>query len=333
MHYIFIDTNVFLDFYRTSNNDTSPKKLDEILKKVKSNSDKYYFYITDNLKDEFYRNREKVLKEQHDNFNKDLKLTGISTPTIIRSLESYDTFNEILNGLERKKQELLKDFISKSKNHIFAQDLFMEDFFKLNEMHFFTQNEKNLARDRYDFGYPPGKNKTYGDALHWLHLLDKVPKGESLYFVTKDNDFTNPLDTNELNPFLLQEWKRHEKGDLYLLTSFHSLLHKIDEKDKEIEKEYITEIIESLVESGSFSTTHAYISKLKPYANKMDKEQIILFLKGFYSNQQINWISSDKAIKEFLNLLIKNPNYSLESRLTIKSEYYNNDNDFPDDQM
>ncbi|OHC21601.1 MAG: hypothetical protein A3F63_15740 [Pseudomonadales bacterium RIFCSPHIGHO2_12_FULL_40_16] len=57
MHHIFIDTNVFLDFYRESKQDYDQNKLDKILNKFREKSSIYKVYLTDYLKDEVFRNR------------------------------------------------------------------------------------------------------------------------------------------------------------------------------------------------------------------------------------------------------------------------------------
>ena len=74
MHHIFIDTNIFLDFYRESQHNYSTNKLNEILSKFIDNSSTYNVHITNHLKDEIFRNRAKVLKEQYDDLSKKLKL-------------------------------------------------------------------------------------------------------------------------------------------------------------------------------------------------------------------------------------------------------------------
>lgn len=331
MHHIFIDTNIFLDFYRESHQENTPQKLNEILQKIQNSPNNYKIYLTDNLKDEFYRNRAKVLKDQYDQLNSKLKLTGLGIPTVIRTLELHAPFQESLNNLERAKQAMLNDFLERSKNKGFEQDRFMEEFFNISEIYKFKQEEKDKARDRYDFGYPPGKNKTYGDALSWLHLLNEVPEGQSLYLVTRDNDFKNPLDSKDLHPFLKQEWQDLRKGELYLIDSLNILFHTLDATDQEIEKSYISELIDDLVQSGSFQSTHNIIAELKEYIDKFDVEQLAKIFRGFYSNPQFNWISTDTDIKVFLGRLTTNNNYSLESRLAIKNEYYDTSKDFPDD--
>ncbi len=121
MHHIFIDTNIFLDFYRESQHNFSTSKLNEIISKFTTKSQIYKVYITNYLKDEIFRNRATVLKEQHDELSKKLKLIK-GFPTVVRSLNTYSEFELNLKSLEISYQTLKDEFLEKSKNRGFEQD-------------------------------------------------------------------------------------------------------------------------------------------------------------------------------------------------------------------
>lgn len=57
MYKIFIDTNIFLDFYRYNSNDNI-LEIEKEFKKYKN-----YFINTQQSYDEFYRNRERTINE------------------------------------------------------------------------------------------------------------------------------------------------------------------------------------------------------------------------------------------------------------------------------
>ena len=95
---------------------------------------------------------------------------------------------------------------------------------------------------------------------------------------------------------------------------------KSDEADKTFEQSYISEELDKLVDSGSFSETHIQISKLSKYADKFDKNQILKFLNGYYRNPQINWISTDNDVKDFLRLIQNNQHYSIELRKSAREQ-------------
>ena len=81
-----------------------------------------------------------------------------------------------------------------------------------------------------------------------------------------------------------------------------------------------SEELDKLVDSGSFSETHIQISKLSKYADKFDKNQILKFLNGYYRNPQINWISTDNDVKDFLRLIQNNQHYSIELRKSAREQ-------------
>jgi predicted nucleic acid-binding protein len=327
MHHVFIDTNVFLDFYRESQHKYDKDKLDNILNKFIEKSDTYKVYVTDYLKDEIFRNRAKVLKEQSDELSKKLKLTnGFST--VVRSLSTYDQFQKDLKSLEKSYQQLSNEFLKNSKDRLFDQDKFLSDFFEIYPIHQVSDAEKLAARDRFDFGYPPGKKDSYGDALNWLYLLSAVPINTDLYLVSRDKDFSNPLEQKEINPYLAQEWHQKKNGKIIYLDSIVSLIHILDSADEEFEKTYISEQLDKLVNSPNFAETHSQISKLKSFVGKFTQEQIVQFITGFYKNPQINWISSDTDVKEFLRLIKANSHYSKELRETIKHELHGEEEEF-----
>lgn len=325
MHHIFIDTNTFLDFYRDSKLDFDKEKLDLILQTFREKSDVYKVYITDYLKDEVFRNREKVLKIQYDELKGKLTLNN-NLPTVARNLDTYQQFYDDLKALAKSYQKLNQEFLEKSEKCLFDADDFLNQFFAIYPIHEVTSEDKLAARDRYDFGYPPGKQNSYGDALNWLHLLSKVPNNQNIYLVSRDNDFANPLNKKNINPYLEKEWRDLKNGEIIFLDSIFSLIHELDNVDKDIEKTYINEQLQKLINSTSFSETHIQISKLKDSVCNFTQEQIIQFITGFYKNHQIKWISSDPDIKEFLTLIQKNSHYSKELRESIKNEL-NSEND------
>ncbi|ENX12420.1 hypothetical protein F894_02951 [Acinetobacter sp. CIP 51.11] len=331
MHHIFIDTNIFLDFYRESQHKYDKDKLENILNKFQQKSDTYKVYITDYLKDEIFRNRAKVLKEQSNELSKKLNLTK-SFSTVVRSLSVYDQFEKDLKELEKSYQQLKAEFLKNSKDRLFDQDKFLNDFFEIYPIHQVSDTEKLAARDRFDFGYPPGKKDSYGDALNWLYLLSAVPEGADLYLVSRDKDFSNPLEDKEVNPYLAQEWSTKKNGRIIYLDSIVSLIHILDSADEEFEKTYISEQLNKLVNSPNFAETHIQISKLKSFVPKFTQEQIIQFITAYYKNPQINWISSDSDVKEFLSLIQENPHFSHELRKTIKNELNGDDEDEPDEK-
>jgi len=57
-------------------------------------------------------------------------------------------------------------------------------------------------------GNPPGKKKgaTIGDEVNWEALLEEVPNGADLHFVSSDSDYAAAMDPYRFDPFLDKEW-------------------------------------------------------------------------------------------------------------------------------
>ena len=95
---LFIDTNIFLDFYHLSGADIAElHKLTELLK-----SGDLKLFITDQLSDEFKRNRDNKIKDAMNAFNKP-KLS-INFPAFWKL---YPEYTELKSMLEEATQNTL----------------------------------------------------------------------------------------------------------------------------------------------------------------------------------------------------------------------------------
>jgi hypothetical protein len=160
-----------------------------------------------------------------------------------------------------------------------------------------------LARNRIAIGNPPGKNGSLGDALNWEALLETIPKGENLYFLTDDKDYASPIDTNVFNTYLSQEWRTQKKSEIVFYRSlsefFKEHFPKISlasETEKDLD-------IQSLANSTSFVQTHAIVSKLNKYSD-FTVAQVNAIIDATITNNQVHWILSDTDINGFLTKVV-----------------------------
>src|SRR5262249_12083926 len=124
-----------------------------------------------------------------------------------------------------------------------------------------------LARTRIDVGNPPGKNGSLGDALNWEILLQNVPDGEPLYFVTDDKDYVSPIDSSIFNAYLSQEWQNQKGSEIVYFKSLSEFFKEHFPKitlASELEKDLV---IRDLADSSSFVETHTIISKLNKFSD------------------------------------------------------------------
>lgn len=94
---VFIDANIYLDFYR-SNNDAL-KIFDELLRSVSS------IILTDQIVNEFYRNREVVLKTVKAKFITETQIESFSS-SYLQGLKEFAELNELKKEYNKKRKKI-----------------------------------------------------------------------------------------------------------------------------------------------------------------------------------------------------------------------------------
>lgn len=222
MH-LFIDTNVFLNYYRHTADDT--KILDRLCQHVAAGS--IALHLPLQVKNEWIRNRERGLHESNEAFR---KAVPPGLPRHLDGLDSTAKYQETLLAMMTARDQLLIEAnskalqfdleVDKSLNRVFASATLYDDDVAVFEM----------AKNRADKGNPPGKRDSYGDQYNWEILLQKVPN-EDLYVVSKDSDFASALAKRDkngaiaANDFLRREWsEKKSKKNLYVFQTIVDLL-------------------------------------------------------------------------------------------------------------
>lgn len=257
--HLFIDTNVLLNFYAFSNDDLNElEKLVDILKtKV------IKLYITQQVVDEFYRNRDAKLASSFDTFR---PFGNSGCPRFMTSLPEYQAYKKALSAFDSARKTL----IEKAKVQAETRELLADQLFKriVDQAQIISVDEKAYAaaEKRARLGNPPGKTgPTIGDELNWELLLAKVPNGSDLHIITKDSDYASKLNPTQAKVFLTDEWENTKKGTLYIHEQI-SLFFKANYPDEsfslEIEKRAS---IDALIGSGNFVSTHSAVASLEPY--------------------------------------------------------------------
>ena len=207
--YAFIDTNIFLDFYRDSNEATL--SLLERLKPLRERVISTY-----QVEMEFLKNRQWVLVESLG------KVKDQASPTVpaIFADSATNASMRALNRTSGRKAALIRkriiNLLKKPKqNDVVYQTL--AEMFQSTSGHVLTrdmdirQKIKRLAWRRFVLGYPPRKqaDTSYGDALNWEWIVHcgKQLQGRIL-LVSRDSDYGSTVQSNHfLNDQLLQEYR------------------------------------------------------------------------------------------------------------------------------
>ncbi|MCK4635698.1 MAG: DUF4935 domain-containing protein [Candidatus Moranbacteria bacterium] len=295
--HVFIDTNIFLDFYRLSQKD-----LDELKKLVESiKNGEIKIYLTKQVYNEFIRNREKVFKETFDNLKKvkedDSFKDIFSANAIFKNYSEYNKVSKIKTALEKLKSDLIQKVKKDINDNKLVADLIIKEIFdEIGIINSDIYLEKAIKR--MQLGNPPGKNNSYGDAINWELLLEKIPLEEDIILVVRDGDFLSEMSKIKPHPFLNLEWKKCKKSKIYLYNSLSEFFHQHDLGIQLEEVAIKNELIENLNNSKNFSSTHYIISRLSEF-DFFDKDQAKKIANAIIGNSQVGWISDDSDVKSF----------------------------------
>jgi predicted nucleic acid-binding protein len=207
--YVFIDTNIFLDFYRDSNEATL--SLLERLKPVRD-----YIISTYQVEMEFLKNRQRVLVAS---LQKLKPQPQVVVPAIFAASGTSASLKQ-LNKTAGRKAELIRKRIvnllkAPSQNDVVYQTL--TEVCQSTAGHVLTRDMpirkqiKRLACRRFMLGYPPRKqtDTSIGDALNWEWLIHcgKSLQGKIL-IVSRDGDYGTSVQADHfLNDHLLREYR------------------------------------------------------------------------------------------------------------------------------
>ena len=208
--FVFIDTNIFLDFYRA--NREANLSLLERLKAVKDRVISTY-----QVEMEFLKNRQNVLVESLNNVKADPtptlpaifsdSATAKSVKNLAKDIKNKTDLQRkrIVNLLKNPKQndtvyQVLTEIFQSPSDHVLTRDMDVR------------QRIKRLAWRRFMLGYPPRKKSdvSIGDALNWewlIHCGQTFPG--KIIIVSRDGDYG----ANIKNEYFLNDQLRHEYRD------------------------------------------------------------------------------------------------------------------------
>lgn len=231
---IFIDTNIWLDFYRAQNEAYMGllDKVEGIMAKV---------IVTHQLETEFKKNRQQVIL-------KSVKLLGDHIPKKVPSVgvlaqaqqfkmvgKDIDSARKRIQNLQDRLVKMIeeptqKDPVFKAVNRVFhrsGDDLILTRETKDDEK---RKSVRERAERRFMHGCPPRKSDdtSYGDAVNWEWMIDcaKAKDGE-LVIVSRDADYGCTYDGKSyINDHLWHEFSARvsRKRNLLLYTKLSDAL-------------------------------------------------------------------------------------------------------------
>jgi hypothetical protein len=301
-HRLFLDTNIYLSFYRLSDSDV--KVLGQLVTLVKHGEVK--LYLTTQVSDEFHSNREGVVAGSLKSV-KEQRLNP-SFPRMFVSHEAYGDLQQKIRAYEDLRRRMLAEITEAAFAGGLSADKLIAELFELAEIIPLTDELWEIARQRYDLRKPPGKGPSYGDAVHWVSLLAAVPDGEDLLLVSEDGDFESKLDSGTVMNFLRDEWQREKDAKVTLYSSLPEMFHDhypdiyLEALEQEMAKRALA--VRALVGSENFEQTHLAIADASEFTEFLPQEVEDL-LRAAITNSQIEWIHYDPDVFRFFTNLAR----------------------------
>jgi len=207
---IFIDTNIFLDFYRAE----SEASL-SLLRHVESIPEG--LITTDQVEMEFLHNRQRVISAA---------LQSLKAPSLPPFIPAYLSDSRAASKIEKSLGEMKKQMAALKKRFagILENPALHDPVFKVVKKAFSFQSPMNLkfceakrdqiferALNRFQRGLPPRKrdDTSFGDAVNWEWIVECASDtGMDVVVVSRDGDYGLRFDGKHyLNDCLLQEFK------------------------------------------------------------------------------------------------------------------------------
>lgn len=217
--HLFIDTNVFLNFYSFTNDG-----LDQLVRLTEVvDAGNVCLHLPQQVVNELARNREQKIKLANEQFLKE------SLPTSIpRHLHPYAQSGEYVVAIEQAKtlrKKLISLAVADASNQTLQPDVLLRALFEKAEKYPEDNGVFGLALQRMQKGNPPGKNGSVGDQYNWEILLKEVPDAD-LYIVSKDGDYVSVLNSSRPHPFLEIEWKEKKGSALHIFPELKAFLDR-----------------------------------------------------------------------------------------------------------
>ena len=210
---IFIDTNIFLDFYRIRNSDVSMKYLEEIEKHID------LIITSSQVEMEFKKNRQSVILESISEIKK-IGNINTSVPAILADAKAVEMIKKSKKDIADKQKQLKEKIEKILKRPNYNDPVFksLQKLFRHKSANNLNRENKQrftireLAQKRFSLGYPPRKksDNSIGDAVNWEWIINCAEKsGKHIIIVTRDSDFGCSYERDSyLNDWLQQEFKQ-----------------------------------------------------------------------------------------------------------------------------
>lgn len=278
---IFIDTNIYLDFYRIRKSDVSLSYLGLIDKH------KNMIITSSQVEMEFKKNRQNVILESLKQF-RNPDWNQLTAPAIIsesQAIKQIEKNKKEISTQQRKINEkiekILKNPHRNDKVYITLQKLWChKSNTNLDRNKKIRISIREQAQKRFLLGYPPRKKEdnSIGDAVNWEWVVYCAQNSTNdIIIVTRDSDYGAILKGESfLNDWLRQEFKERvsRKRNIYLTDKLAQAFKAIKlpvSKAMEDEEDRIIETQEKRITKKEFDYGTLDSDVLKNYLEFSEK--------------------------------------------------------------
>lgn len=295
---IVLDTNILLNLYRYS--DDARETITDILKQIRNR-----LWIPYQVGEEFYKNKEKVMNEtfqEYDKLSKNILANLNKAKDEVNKkkdnrLKSKEKINDILDNNIKEIEKLLKEeqdekktVASEDKIEKFILDIFNKNIgvpFETNEYQKIREEGNRRKNNTIPPGYKDKDKEENGDYYIFYSMMQKAKiESKDIIFVTDDEkeDWFNKYNgENHGGRCELLDEFYHETGQLLLMYTTDGFVQAYN---KNISKKSINKSI---------------IKEIKSYRNNINhntKENISLKkVLNEYENEYLNFINPDNNLQ------------------------------------
>jgi len=247
--FLFVDTNIWLDFYRARNDAGLA-----LLQHVEAVADN--IIVTYQLEAEYKKNRQTAILEGMQELKPP---TQIPRPAMFSDAKSTQVLNKSLKEAERRVKDL-KSRLTRALDNPASYDPVYQAcqriFHKADSLVLSRENPQKTGVRRRAFrrflhGCPPRKKNdtSYGDAFNWEWMIECAKNGNAeLVIVSRDSDYGATFDGKTyVNDHLRQEFSERvsKKRKLLLYTRLSEALKHFSIPVTEREVQAESEIVEA----------------------------------------------------------------------------------------
>lgn len=299
MDYVFLDTNVLHDLYRLPAADH--KELEKLVKLVEES--KIHILTTSQVRDEYARNREKVIADALEELRRHKISGGYSvmirdTPLGVALPKMTKEFNVYLDEVHEAIEEAAIDAELSADKLI---ERLFEVAVELSVDHEVTQ----AAHLRVLKGNPPGKKGAeFGDAINWEAALASAKHG-LLVWVSNDGDYFSQLSNDRFNRLLHAEALAAGWADATIFRGIRELLQAKYPSIHLTENDEAELAVADLESSNTYSFTHDVVERLERHHHDLNTAQALRVFVAVTENDQVADVARDVDVQRYLNRVLR----------------------------